>query len=128
MMKGQENREKLFELSEKVRDLVRFNHIDECKKMVVEAMGEFPDSAEPHNLYGILMERMGEHVGAMKHFRAAWALDPTYEPAKRNMDLFGSFQPKMKMAYNESDCEEEVKKQIFKVEYDARGIGHVVRR
>ena len=47
---------------------------------------------------------------------------------KKDMDLFGSFQPKMKMAYNESDCEEEVKKQIFKVEYDARGIGHVVRR
>ena len=46
MMKGQENREKLFELSEKVRDLVRFNHIDECKKMVVEANGNnFQDSA-----------------------------------------------------------------------------------
>lgn len=127
-MREQENREELFELSERVRELVRFNHIEESKKMVVEAMGEYPDAAEPHNLYGILMERMGEHVGAMKHFRAAWALDPTYEPAKRNMERFGSFQPTGTMAFNETDCEEELKKQLFKVEYDTRGIGHVVRR
>lgn len=128
MMREQEKREKLFELSEKIRELVRFNHIEEGKKMIVNAMGEFPDAAEPHNLYGILMERMGEHVGAMKHFRAAWALDPTYEPAKRNMERFGSFQPTTKMAFNESDCEEKVEKQMFHVKYDAKGIGHVIRR
>lgn len=62
---------------------------------------------------------------AMKHFRAAWALDPTYLPARQNMD---SFYPSDKWAYNESDCPQEKKNDKYKVEYDTHGIGHVVRR
>lgn len=28
----------------------------------------------------------------MKHFRAAWCLDPTYLPARENMSNFSSFE------------------------------------
>ena len=48
-----------------------------------------PHSAIPHNLMGILMEKENNHVLAMKHFRAAYALDPTYIPARYNMEQYG---------------------------------------
>ena len=40
-------------------------------------MAENPHGAVPHNLMGILLEKESNHVLAMKHFRAAYALDPT---------------------------------------------------
>ena len=64
---------------------------------------------------------------AMKHFRAAWALDPAYLPARQNLDTFGTFFSHGKSAYDESDCTEE-KLEEYVTEYDANGIGHLVRR
>ena len=49
-------------------------------------MAENPHCAIPHNLMGILLEKEANHVLAMKHFRAAYALDPTYIPARYNME------------------------------------------
>jgi len=40
-------------------------------------------------------------VTAMKHFRASYALDPAYFPARYNLECFGNFYPKGKWAYDE---------------------------
>lgn len=127
-MKDIREREQLFELCETVRGLSTWENIEQCKKMVREAMGKYPDAAQPHNLYGILLEKKGDHAGAMRHFRAAWALDPTYAPARQNLDRFGSFSAVKRPAYDEKDCQEEQKPSRYKVEYDENGVGHVVRR
>lgn len=76
-------------LSEKVRRLINAYDMEETREMICEAMKEYPDAAQPHNLLGILMETQGNHVSAMKHFRAAWVLDPTFLPARENMENFG---------------------------------------
>lgn len=82
---------KLQELSENVKKLMKIDKYDEGRSLIGSAMAEYPDAAEPHNLLGVIMEKQGNHVGAMKHFRAAWALDPTFIPARDNMERFGRF-------------------------------------
>lgn len=68
-------------------------------------MSEAPHAPEPHNLMGIILENENDHIGAMKHFRAAWALDPTYLPARFNMEQYGRFSAVERVdAYDESDC------------------------
>ncbi|MPN31218.1 hypothetical protein SDC9_178692 [bioreactor metagenome] len=66
----------------------------------------------------------------MKHFRAAWALDPTYIPARQNLDCYGTFFSNGKCAYDESDysVEEDEERKKYEIEYDKHGIGHIVRK
>lgn len=80
----------------------------ECALQIARAMEQYPDAPEPHNLLGILLEESGDHRGAMKHFRAAWALDPGYRPAHFNMESLGDFFPEdfgvAKYAFDDGDC------------------------
>ena len=105
-MRDLREREQLFELCETVRGLCTWENIEQCRKMVREVMGKYPDAAEPHNLCWILLEKKGDHTGAMRHFRAAWALDPGYAPARKNLDRYGSFFAVKSPAYDEKDCQE----------------------
>ena len=91
-------------------------------------MKKFPHAPHPHNLIGLLLELQGDHPAAMKHFRAAWALDPAYVPARYNLDHFGTFFSGGSWAIDESDCPPAQKKDNYKIVYDKSGIGHVVRK
>ena len=122
-----ENRKELTTLCWKIKELMEQGEYKQCKEMITNAMAKHPHAPEPHNLLGLLLEKQQEHLIAMKHFRAAYALDPTYVPSRNNLDRFGSIGAKGKWAYDESDCPPE-KHDAYKIEYDHRGIGHVVRR
>lgn len=113
-----------------VRNLVKEGRYDECQRMIAAAMGKYPHAPQPHNLMGLLLERQNDHLTAMKHFRAAWALDPTYLPARQNLELYGTFFSSGPSAYDETDCppEEQNESHTYGIEYNAHGIGHVVRR
>lgn len=87
-----------------VRTLLKHSEFQECELLISEAMGKHPHDPQPHNLFGVLFEQEGKHTEAMKHFRAAWALDPSYLPARCNMDHYGSFSYKGKYAIDETDC------------------------
>ena len=50
------------------------------------------DAPEPHNLLGILFEMESNNEAARKHYRAAYALDPTYSPASRNLERLVLFE------------------------------------
>lgn len=111
-----------------VRELSKQSQYKECEALVKNAMAKYPHAPQPHNLFGLLLEMQNDHLTAMKHFRAAWALDPTYIPSRQNLDHFGSFYPIEKWAFDESDCPKEQKQDNNKVEYDKHGIGHIIRR
>ena len=85
----------------------KYDHA-ECALRIAKAMESYPDAEEPHNLLGILLEESGDHCGAMRHFRAAWALNPGYRPAHFNMEASGSFfveSPNIKRyAFEDCDC------------------------
>lgn len=60
----------------------------EGEEKVREAMCLYSHSPIPHNLMGILLVKQKNHLLALKHFRAAYALDPTYLPARNNLDQY----------------------------------------
>lgn len=114
-------------LERECKELIARHEYKECATIIGKAMMDNPHSAIPHNLMGILMEEQRNHILAMKHFRAAYALDPTYIPARYNMERYGEFYATGKCAYTEEDCPVKGDSQ-FKIEYDEHQVGHLVRK
>ena len=124
----------LLSLCDTVRTLAGTRNFEECKTQICQAMCKYPHAPQPHNLMGIVLqhlcvERQDEdyHLIAMKHFRAAYALDPTYLPSRHNLHHYGTFYSRGHCAFDESDCEPEEKKRNYTIKYDEHGIGHVVK-
>ena len=46
-------------LSDGVRKYAKAYDYQKCVAMICQAMGEFPNAPEPHNLLGIVMEKEG---------------------------------------------------------------------
>ncbi len=63
-----------------------------AEEFLKKAIAMDVDSPVPHNLLGILYEYRKEVQGAQKHYRAALALDPTYEPASKNLHRTAQFK------------------------------------
>ena len=95
-------------LEERCKTLILGRRFEECEKEIEAAMAKEPHSAIPHNLMGALMEAKKNHVLAMKHFRAAYELDPTYAPGRFNLEQCGVLrrEPNQR-AYTEADCAEQ---------------------
>jgi lipoprotein NlpI len=107
------------------------NDLEKSELLLEVAIGRYPHDPEPHNLYGILFEKKFDHNMAMKHFRAAWDLDPTYLPARHNLEHYGTFNSRGHCAYEVSDCNEENNDEHsfdYKIDYDIHSIGHINRR
>lgn len=98
-----------------VKKCVGLREFDKCYDEVCAAMAKYPDLPNPHNLLGIILEKKGRHPDAMRHFRAAWALDPTYLPARYNLEVYGTFFSTGDCAYNIEDCEKHNKKNWFNI-------------
>jgi Flp pilus assembly protein TadD len=101
---SENDRYALDELNKKVRDLYFKKEYSLCEDLIKEAMSSYPHAAHPHNLYGILLEREGNQHGAMCHYRAANALEPTYIPARYNLYRYGDFSNKEKPAFTVEEC------------------------
>lgn len=128
MLNRKKEKDSLTILCEEVRHLIENKEYGVGEEKITEAMKEYPHAPQPHNLMGILLEKNGNHMKAMKHFRAAWALDPTYVPARRNMERFCNLYPEGSCAFDESDCRDENKRTRYETVYDEYGVGHMVRR
>jgi DNA-binding response OmpR family regulator len=64
------------------RDLV------EAEVFLKQAIALLPESAEAHNLMGVLHECRNEHDASYREYRAALKADKGYEPAKHNMTRY----------------------------------------
>ncbi len=56
---------------------------------VKQAIAADPGRPEAFNLLGVLQEIEGDRHGALKNYRIALDLDPSYEPARRNLSRSG---------------------------------------
>lgn len=101
--------EKYDALINEVKRDIQSAHYHDGENKVALAMLENPHSAVPHNLMGILLEKKHNHTQAMKHFRAACDLDPTYIPAKNNLEEYGCFFSTGKCCYGNEDYSESEK-------------------
>lgn len=103
-MDGYSNRSsELARLADKAKKLIRKGQFPEAEAEIRRYMSLCPDSAVPHNLYGILCEARGEHSRAMSHFRAAMSLEPTDRASAYNLELFGTSCEGRRPAYSEKD-------------------------
>lgn len=127
MNRKKETARELKQLCESVRGLVADKEYSACFGPICQAMEQHPHAPQPHNLLGIVLEKTGDHCSAMRHFRAALALDPTYLPATHNLNTYGTFFSTGSCAFDESDVPPEPPSRV-KVEYGAYGIGRIVRR
>lgn len=118
------NSSDLDRLCDMVRASVINGNLEACLPPICHAMEENPHAPQPHNLLGIVLEKTGDHMTAMKHFRAAWALDPSYLPANHNLNLYGTFYSHGSCAFDESDVPPAPESGL-EIVYDERGIGHV---
>lgn len=97
--------EKFYILINQTKKLISQRNFNECEAVICTSMFENPHDAVPHNLMGLMLEAQGCHAEAMKHFRAAKALDPTYKPVDWNLNCYGAFYRKNTPAFCNSDCE-----------------------
>lgn len=115
----------LQQLCATVRDLIAECAYERCAQLICAAMEQYPHAPQPHNLMGIVLEKTGDHTAAMKHFRAAWALDPTYAPVAHNLHTYGTFHSHGVCAFDESDLP-PASRNTVQILYDQRGVGCVV--
>lgn len=119
----------LQEYCQQIRKFLNLNMFHECEILIKEAMIRYPHSAKPHNWMGVILKEKRDLMGAMKHFRAACALEPEYLPSRYNLEQCGNiFSKHVKVALDESECILLKKRPSYKVEYDRERIGHVVKQ
>lgn len=130
-------------LCSSVRAFVTDEDFESSLDLIRKYMARYPHSPQPHNLLAIVLEKTGKHYDAMKHFRAALALDPEYLPAQYNLYTYGTFFSRGNCAFDESDITSGfsgIKEIVYdsrnvghavyknKIEYDENRIGHIVRK
>lgn len=100
-----------------------------AEENIKRAMLERPHSPEAHNLYGILEELQSDGNLARKHYRAAYALDPTYKPATRNLERITTFEYYL---YNKKidygDQPEVEPENPYIVVYDSNHVGRLCKK
>lgn len=62
-----------------------------AKYIIQKSLSLSPESPIPHNLLGITCEYERDFTRAQNHYRAALALDPTYNPAQMNLERTSQF-------------------------------------
>jgi len=86
---------------------LRRHELAEAYKLIVEAIRINPDAPQPHNLLGIWFELKRDEDKARKHYRAAYALDPTFRPACKNLERICTMFEYRRIPYDYGDEPEE---------------------
>lgn len=95
-----------YEMVTKMNQLIqrlRKSELQEAYSDIMIMLLEYPNCAEPHNLLGIWYELHGNYELAKKHYRAGYALDPSYLPASNNLErlCIVTFEKKRVIDYGE---------------------------
>jgi DNA-binding response OmpR family regulator len=84
-------------------------HFAAAVEHVRKAISLDPGRPEGFNLLGALMEIQHNVLEAQKYYRAALDLDPTYKPAKENLDRSTRWQRGGNIVLEQADSDEEKK-------------------
>lgn len=72
------------------KNAINKRDFSKAKEMLKKATSEDSEKPEPFNLLGVIYEMQHKQAEAMKMYRAALALDPSYKPANENIERAGS--------------------------------------
>lgn len=84
-------------------------NFDAAIEHVHKAISLNPERPEAFNLLGALLEINGERLKAQKNYRSALSLDPSYEPARKNLERSSSWKPKGDIILGEVEKKKEEK-------------------
>lgn len=70
---------------------VQDRHFNAAIEHIHKAISIDPSRPEAFNFMGAILEIRSEQLEAQKYYRAALSLDPTYEPAQKNLERAVSF-------------------------------------
>ncbi|MBK6812053.1 MAG: tetratricopeptide repeat protein [Sandaracinaceae bacterium] len=73
-------------LIQQARDAFRSGDRVRAEHLAREALAHDPERAAAYNLLAAVREMHGRHDAAVDLLRAGLAVEPTYEPAKQNLD------------------------------------------
>ncbi len=110
-------------------DCLKIYNYDLAKEHIYNIMMEEDSFPEGHNLLGIMYELQGDLDLARKHYRASYALDPTFRASDKNLRRVSSFQYKLNLEeidYGDKTYKEEYN--LYKLVYDKRNIGRLEKR
>jgi len=80
-------------------------------------------------LLGIIGEITGDLSLAGKHYRAAYALDPTFKPACRNLERITKFYYRLNIKNVDFVEKLELKEEDpYVIEYDCNNVGHLIKK
>ena len=85
-------------------------HFDAAVEHVRKAISLDPGRPDAFNLLGALMEIQHNVLDAQKYYRAALDLDPTYKPAKDNLDRSTRWQRGEKIVLEQAEDSNAAKK------------------
>ena len=90
-------------------DEIHNHEFEKSYKAIINAINLNPNAPEPHNLLGIWYEVKNNNDLARKHYRAAYALDPTYKPASENLERVCTFSvsKRKQFSFGEEIVEEQ---------------------
>jgi tetratricopeptide (TPR) repeat protein len=104
-------------------------NFSEAKDCIHLAILEDDASPKTHNLLGIIEEITGDLSLAEKHYRAAYALDPTFKPACINLERITKFYYRLNIKNIDFVEKLELKEEPpYVIEYDCNNVGHLIKR
>ena len=76
---------------ELAKKMINEKKFEQAEDYLEAALASDPSTGEPFNLLGVILEMRGETTEALKKYRAALALDPSYKPAEQNIERATQF-------------------------------------
>lgn len=93
-----------------------------------KAMIENEHSPAVQNLLGIIAELKNDLPLASKHFRAAYALDPTYQPALDNLERVTDYSYRRNINKINFGNDLDIDTDNYFIGYDNNGVTSVIKR
>ncbi|MFW5915697.1 MAG: response regulator, partial [Planctomycetota bacterium] len=78
---------------ELIKKNIQKKHFQAAAEQARTAVAMDASRPEAHNLLGALMEILGDEDEAQGNYRKAVSLDPTYEPARNNLNRISGWEP-----------------------------------
>ena len=127
-MKGDNKKDEFVAYMDKVVLNLKAKNYKVAREYIYKAMVIDDSAPQIHNLLGILYELNKNIDLAQRHYSAAYALNANFRPAINNLERVSDFSYK----YNTCDIDYGTNKeydesQIYKVVYDEKNIGKLVK-
>ncbi|AVQ45173.1 MULTISPECIES: hypothetical protein [Clostridium] len=111
-----------------IKEIINKNYL-QARHYIHQLILEDDTSPQTHNLLGAIAELTEDLNLAGKHYRAAYALDPTFKPACRNLERITNFYYRLDIkSIDFGDKLEKEDENFYIIQYDYNNVGHLIKK